>query len=57
MDDGLAALRACEERFRNLIVRNTDAIVVVDHHGLTRFVNPAAEALFQRPATDLDDGG
>jgi signal transduction histidine kinase len=39
-------LQAAEARFRNLIVRNADAIVVVDQHGIVRFGNPAAEALF-----------
>lgn len=50
---GLGALQACEERFRNLIARNADAIVVVDRAGAMRFVNPAAETLFQRPAATL----
>jgi signal transduction histidine kinase len=39
-------LLAAEARFRNLIARNADAIVVVDQHGVVRFGNPAAEALF-----------
>ena len=46
-------LRAAEARFRNLIVRNADAIVVVDHGGVVRFGNPAAEALFGRRADEL----
>ena len=45
-------LQAAEARFRNLIARNADAIVVVDHRGVVRFGNPAAEALFgRRPKT------
>jgi signal transduction histidine kinase len=46
-------LRAAEARFRNLIVRNADAIVVVDAVRVVRFCNPAAEALFGRRADDL----
>ena len=49
-------LAASEARFRNLITRNADAIVVVDGGGLVRFVNPAAEALFRLPAGDLVGG-
>lgn len=49
-------LAASEARFRNLITRNADAIVVVDGGGLVRFVNPAAEALFRRPAGELVGG-
>ena len=49
----LDALRACEERFRNLITRNADAILVVDQHGIVRFVNPAAESLLGRPSAGL----
>ncbi len=39
-------LQVSEARFRNLITKNADGIVVVDGHGIVRFVNPAAEALF-----------
>src|SRR5215207_5987696 len=46
-------LQAAEARFRNLIVRNADAIVVVDGGGVVRFCNPAAEALFGRRAAHL----
>ncbi len=64
MTDNVAALReeverrgrdlqASEARFRNLITRNGDAIVVVDGGGQVRFVNPAAEALFRRRADAL----
>src|SRR5579859_8091057 len=53
MTELLDALRACEERFRNLIARNVDAIVVVDDRGVLRFVNPVGEAFFGRSAADL----
>jgi PAS domain S-box-containing protein len=35
-----------EMRFRSLIARNADGMVVVDRSEITRFVNPAAEVLF-----------
>ena len=53
MAEPVDALRACEERVRNLITRNVDAILVVDQHGVVRFVNPAGETLLGRPGTDL----
>lgn len=53
LDRRARALEASEARFRNLIMRNADAIIVVDGHGLIRFVNPAVEALFRRRAGDL----
>jgi diguanylate cyclase (GGDEF)-like protein len=39
-------LQASENRFRTIILRNADAIVIVDQMGVIRFVNPAAESLF-----------
>lgn len=42
-------LQFSEARFRLLINENADGIVVVNMHGLIRFVNPAAEAMFGRP--------
>ncbi len=47
------ALQASEARFRNIIERNADGIVIVDTHGAVRFVNPAAEALLGIPAQQL----
>jgi signal transduction histidine kinase len=55
LDRRIRELEASETRFRSLITRNADAIVVVDGLGLVRFVNPSAEALFQRRAEDLVD--
>jgi len=40
-----ATLRESEMRFRSLIVRNSDAMIVVDRSGVIRFVNPAAERI------------
>jgi len=47
------ALRESEARFRTLIEKNADGIVIVDRDGIMRFVNPAAEALFGREAEEL----
>lgn len=42
-----------EARLRKVITALADGIIVVDLHGMVRFVNPAAESLFGRPATEL----
>ncbi|MDX2162058.1 MAG: ATP-binding protein [bacterium] len=46
-------LEAGERRFRMLIQRNADAILVIDTDGIVRFANPAVEALFDQPARQL----
>jgi signal transduction histidine kinase len=46
-------LRASEARFRDVIERNADAIVVVDREGLVCFANPMAERLFGRAGAEL----
>ncbi|MBL8166150.1 MAG: PAS domain S-box protein [Anaerolineae bacterium] len=46
-------LHVSEARFHNLVARNGDGILVVDHQGNIQFTNPAAEHLFQRGADDL----
>jgi signal transduction histidine kinase len=47
------ALAASEARFRNLIEKTADGVVVVSADGVIRYVNPAAEALLGRPAGEL----
>jgi PAS domain S-box-containing protein len=47
------AIRDSEARFRSLITRSPDTIIVVDDHGIVRFVNPAAEMLLDRGASAL----
>ena len=47
------AIRESEASSRILIEKNADGIVIVDNDGRTVFVNPAAEALFQRTADEL----
>ncbi|MBD3232901.1 MAG: EAL domain-containing protein [candidate division Zixibacteria bacterium] len=49
----LRDLRASRERFRNIIERNADAIIIVDKTGTVRFANKAAGKLFDREASDL----
>ncbi len=44
------ALQASESRFRNVIERNADGIIVVGWDGVVCFVNQAATALLGRPA-------
>lgn len=46
-------LRESEKRYRTIIERNADGIVIVDRDGVVRYVNPAAEALFNRAAPAL----
>ncbi|MBL7176161.1 MAG: PAS domain S-box protein [Desulfobacteraceae bacterium] len=47
------ALMSSETRFRAMIQKNTDGIIIVDQNGITRFVNPAAESLFNRKPEEL----
>lgn len=46
-------LGRCEARFRDIIERNADAIVVVDAAGTIRFANQAAAELFSTPRERL----
>jgi signal transduction histidine kinase len=46
-------LRASDARFRDVIERNADAIVVVDRNGIVSFANPMAERLFGRSGSTL----
>lgn len=47
------ALRASETRFRLMIEKNADGIIIVDKRGVVRFANPAAVALLDRPEDTL----
>jgi signal transduction histidine kinase len=49
----VSELAASEARFRALVERNADGVVIVSNSGWIRFVNPAAEALFGRSAAEL----
>ncbi len=43
------ALRRSEEKFRTIIEHNSDGVLILDHKGVIRFANPAAEWLYQTP--------
>jgi PAS domain-containing protein len=47
------ALQASEARFRDVIEKNADGVIVVDQQGMVRYVNPAAQTLLQRPIGEL----
>jgi diguanylate cyclase (GGDEF)-like protein/PAS domain S-box-containing protein len=47
------ALRVVEANLRSLIIANADAMIVVDLAGRMQFLNPAAEALLGRRASEL----
>jgi signal transduction histidine kinase len=46
-------LRAREIRFRRVIEKNADGIVIVDKNGIVCFANPAAETIFHRQGVEL----
>lgn len=47
------SLRQSEVKFRTIIEHNRDAMLMIDGQGLIRFVNPAAETLYQAPPGSL----
>jgi signal transduction histidine kinase len=49
------ALAESEARFRNIIDKNGDAIVIVGADGVVLYANAAAGQMFGRPAPDLQD--
>ena len=46
-------LHAIETRLLTIIQKTGDAMVIIDHEGIIRFVNPSAEALFKQPSKKL----
>ncbi|HEX2717481.1 MAG TPA: PAS domain S-box protein, partial [Gemmatimonadaceae bacterium] len=48
-----AARLLAQKALREIVERLADGIVIVDAEGMILFVNPAAEQLFGRPATEL----
>src|SRR5207245_4244161 len=46
-------LSVSEARLDNLIQRNADGVVIVDHGGDVVFINPAGEGLFARPSSEF----
>jgi len=47
------ALRASEQRFRTIIEKNADGVIIIDAHGMIQFVNPSAEQFWGEPAENL----
>ena len=47
------ALRLGEERFRAILDSMVDGVIVLDGEGLATLFNPAAERIFERPASQL----
>src|SRR3954469_19308148 len=45
--------QVAEARFRTIIEKNADGIVIAGRDGVVRFVNPAAEALLVRTAREI----
>ena len=52
-DRSASALTAGQARLRNIVERLPDGILIIGEDGAVRFCNPAAEALFGRPAGHL----
>lgn len=50
-----AELAESEARFRNIVERTADGIVIVGRDGRVRFANPGAERMFARSAAELID--
>ena len=44
----LQALKESDERFRNIVLKSPDAIIVTDAKGMIKYMNPAAEKVFNR---------
>ncbi len=49
----VAAFDASDSRFREIIERNADAILIVQQAGVVGYANQAAEAMFGRSAADM----
>jgi two-component system cell cycle response regulator len=47
------AVQALERRFRNLLAKNADGVVIVNKEGNVELINPAAKILFGREADEL----
>ena len=53
LEDTRTALKACETRFRNIINRGADGVLIVTEDGIVRFANPAAEQLLASSSESL----
>ena len=52
-DQARQALQASRTRFRNIIEKNADGVIVVNKEGVVRFVNAAARTILGRRADEL----
>jgi len=55
LEQQMQAVEESEVHLRKIIESNADGFLVVDGDGVVRFVNPAAEALFDRQRNELLD--
>ncbi len=46
-------LQSNEKRFRNIIEKNADSIIILNKNGLIAFSNPSAENIFRIPKSEL----
>jgi len=46
-------LRRSKEIFNNIVTKSSEGVMIVDREGFVRFINPAAESLFNRKADEL----
>ncbi len=53
LDQSTRDLQSSEARFYKLVEKSADGIIVVNEDGVVRYVNPAAELLFDRHAEDF----
>ncbi len=51
--EALEAIRILDDNYRKFLEMQTDAIVIVNHDGVIRSVNPSGEALFGRSAEEI----
>ena len=48
-------VRESEQRFRRIIEKNADGIVILDHEGQVKFINPAGENILGKADKQLSD--
>jgi len=53
LHDATMHLQESENRLRQVIEKNSDGILIINHAGLVRFINPAAETLLGRSRKEI----
>jgi PAS domain S-box-containing protein len=53
LHDATTHLQESENRLRQVIEKNSDGILIINHSGLVRFINPAAETLLGRSQEEI----